>query len=303
MNLKNNNLYIKIDYYSFYIGFIMNINFEHVSKVFGALDEKIIIVNESCGFISSFSEDLVAEELHRTLNSIELVRNKVAEAISKSEIVSGVTVESVSSFYKLTIIPLNCEDVKCAAVVVYDITETALLESSFKECAVEDPLTGIYNRRFLFKELNIFYQRFIRGSNSFSTIMINIDNFDKLLEDHGAEIVDKIFSQLVVVVKSGLRGTDLFAKVGNEDFILLLPDTPSKGAVRMCERLKEFIEDTDFDIGDKKIKLTASFGCSEVSESDGSYDNVVNRSEIALYQAKHAGIGNIKRLNYESWKK
>ncbi len=110
-------------------------------------------------------------------------------------------------------------------------------------------------------------------------------------------------NSFINVIKNTLRNTDLFASTDDEDFIILLPDTPSNGAALMAERVRCAIEGNIFDLDGVHYNITASFGCSGVSENDSSYDNVINRAEIALYQAKHSGGNSVKRLDYENWNK
>lgn len=307
----------------------MSINLSLAHQIFNNLDEIIIIFDENGVYqevISSgekhSAEDfqgLIGKNLTDTLadNTASLFITKIKECIEMDAVVSfdyqvagilnissDAAVEgSKTSFYKSKLIPVT-ENGKVSVIwVAYDLTNFKDMEASFKDCAMEDPVTGIYNRRFFFKELNNFYQRFQRGSNSYSVIMINLDHSEKLSDTYGLEVTDGMVSSFISVIKSTLRTTDLFASTGDEDFIILLPDTPSAGASQMAERVRGSIENNIFELDGEQINITASFGCSEVADGDSSYDNVINRAEIALYQAKHNGGNCVKRLNYENWKK
>jgi diguanylate cyclase (GGDEF)-like protein len=133
--------------------------------------------------------------------------------------------------------------------------------------------------------------------------MISLDRYEKFSETYGNESGGEIVSGFVDIIKDFLRLTDIFACIGGEDFVILLPDTDSKGVKHVADRLREYIEKSTFRVADIDVNITASFGCSEVSKFDTSYDNVVNRSEIALYQAKHFGGNKVSLLDYKSWKK
>lgn len=303
----------------------MNINIEQAGEIFSALDETVIIFSENGDYIDFFGggnddgiEDFIGKNIADTLapDTAGLFLSRIKEALdTRSMVVFEYQISDIyrvdvdandketnTRYFSAKIFPLKA-DRPCVAWIAYDISRMKTLEHSFSNCVAEDPVTGVYNRRFFFKELNNFFQRFMRGSTVYSVIMINLDNSEKLSDTYGIDVTDKMVLSFVSVIKSALRNSDLFANTGNEDFIILLPDTPSNGAANMAERVRSAIENNIFDIEGEQLKMTASFGCSEVFDEDTSYDNVVNRAEIALYQAKHNGGNIVKRLNYQNWNK
>jgi len=277
------------------------------------------IISNGADYEESDLNGLIGKNLSETLSekTAEIFSLKIKECVAKNEVVAfeyqvsgmlNVSPQSASetsstSFYKAKLIPVQKEEGTYVFWVAYNITQLKHLENNYAECAIEDPVTGIYNRRFFFKELNNFYQRFQRGSNSYSVIMLNLDHSEKLSDTYGIEVTEGMMGGFVNVIKNTLRNTDLFATIGDEDFIILLPDTPSNGAAQMSERVRIAIENNIFELDGEHISVTASFGCSEVADGDSSYDNVINRAEIALYQSKHNGGNCVRRLNYENWKK
>jgi diguanylate cyclase (GGDEF)-like protein len=307
----------------------MNITLAQAHQIFSNLDELIVLFSaegEYKEIISSGTDNdkdefrgLLGKKLDGVLSAgaAELFNSRIQECISinapvdfeyqvagmlnVSPEVSSET--SNTKYYKSRLIPVADGSDTYVIWIAYDITQFKKLETNYKDCSIEDPVTGIYNRRFFFKELNSFYQRFQRGSNSYSVIMINLDHSEKLSDTYGIEVTEGMMSSFVTVIKNALRTTDLFASTGDEDFIILLPDTPSNGAAQMAERVRSAIENNIFELDGEQLSMTASFGCSEVAEADSSYDNVINRAEIALYQAKHNGGNCVNRLNYENWKK
>jgi len=308
----------------------MNINIEKFEEILSALDETVIIFSTSGDYIKVFNEassgedfgvaDFIGKNIAETIASetADIFISKIREAASTGETqiceyqISNISFvgcgsddgESSTIFYRAKVKPLlDNGEVCCVAWIAYDLTELKTMEMKLQNSAMEDPATGVYNRRFFFKELNNFFQRFLRGSNSYSIIMINLDHSEKLSDTYGLEITEKMVVSFIGIIKGALRTTDLFASTGNEDFIVLLPDTPSNGASMMGERLRNAIANHIFEMEGAQYNVTASFGCSEVSEHDSSYDNVINRAEIALYQAKHNGGNAVKRLNYENWNK
>lgn len=303
----------------------MNITIDQAISIFNSLEETIIFFSpegeylsvcgaDTCVNSSDFAGKNISDVI--TPDSAALFKSKITESLNKEEsLVFEYQVSDLLNFgtssddgvdenrhYKVRIIPFKGDD-SFVVWAVYDVSDYKIMEANFKTCAVEDPVTGVYNRRYFFKELNNFFQRFQRGSNSYSIIMINLDHSEKLSDTYGLEVTDKMMTSFIGLIKGTLRSTDLFASTGNDDFIVLLPDTPSKGAELMADRLRCSIEGNMFELEGDQLTLSASFGCSEVSPEDTSYDNVINRSEIALYQAKHDGGNTVNRLDYRNWKK
>jgi len=307
----------------------MHITLDQAHQVLSNLDELIVLFSAegeykeviSAGIEHDKEEfrGLIGKKLDGTLaeKAAELFKSKIQECINSNESVNfeyqiagvlniapEISSETTNTkYYKSKLIPVSDGGESSVIWIAYDMTQFKKLETNYNECSVEDPVTGIYNRRFFFKELNSFYQRFQRGSNSYSVIMINLDHSEKLSDTYGIEVTEGMMGSFITMIKNALRSTDLFASTGDEDFIILLPDTPSNGAAQMAERVRGAIENNIFELDGEQLSMTASFGCSEVAEADSSYDNVINRAEIALYQAKHKGGNCVNRLNYENWKK
>lgn len=304
----------------------MNISQQTALEILGALDETVIIFSPDGEYLfvtgggqDEDDSDLTGKNITETLSkpAAELFMSKIAETLELGDVnnfeyqisdiymvgIEGEAKTDNTRYFRAKLIPMVLEGGPCVVWIACDITEGKLLEQNLNNNTIQDPVTGIYNRRFFFKELNHFFQRFMRGSNVYSVIMINLDHSEKLSDTYGIEVTDSMVVNFLGLIKSTLRSTDLFASTGNEDFIILLPDTPSNGAAQMAGRVRSAIAGNIFEIEGDQFKITASFGCSEVSDNDSSYDNVVNRAEIALYQAKHNGGDAVKRLNYQNWNK
>lgn len=303
----------------------MNITLDQAITIFNHLEETIVFFSPEGNYLSVCGADVCVKESDFAGKNIsdvissetaDFFKSKIQESLLKSEVLvfeykisdilnfgsTGDNGSADEKYYKVRLIPFNGSE-PFVVWAAYDISSYKIMEMNFKNNAVEDPVTGVYNRRFFFKELNNFFMRFQRGSNSYSVIMINLDHIEKMSDTYGLEITDQIMSNFINLIKNILRNTDLLASTGDEDFIILLPDTPSKGAELMAERLRTSIEGHIFKLESEQMCVTASFGCSEVSVEDSSYDNVINRAEIALYQAKHNGGNTINRLDSKNWKK
>jgi len=152
-----------------------------------------------------------------------------------------------------------------------------------------DTLTGLPNRGLIFQILDKEQSRGIRKKINHSVAMIDIDFFKKINDEYGHQVGDIVLKNLSKLFVNFLRKYDSIGRYGGEEFIFCMPETSLKEAIIICERLRKRIEETEIKISNySNIKFTCSFGLSEW-QSDLSLDEVIKRSDIALYSAKNSG--------------
>ena len=117
--------------------------------------------------------------------------------------------------------------------------------------------------------------------------MMDIDHFKKVNDTYGHEFGDYVLKEFANVVKQNIRNSDIFARIGGEEFILILPHTSYESALKVAEKLRKAIEKHDF----KGKKITASFG---VSEFEGDLQMAIEIADEALYEAKRNGRNQVK---------
>ncbi len=149
-----------------------------------------------------------------------------------------------------------------------------------------DPLTGIYNRRFFMEELERAFALRERHQIPFSVIMADLDNFKKINDNWGHAAGDKVLSSIARLFQDNCRKEDIPARIGGEEFAILLNSTAFEQALTFAERLREKIETHVTD--PLPHSLTCSFGVTQVSAGD-TVDTVMQRVDEALYDAKKAG--------------
>ena len=115
--------------------------------------------------------------------------------------------------------------------------------------------------------------------------MFDIDHFKAVNDMYGHDIGDNVLKGIANVIQFNLRKTDVFARWGGEEFIILAPETTSEQAERLGEKLRSAIEGYDFDIEDR---VTASFGFT-LYRSDSTSEQMIKRADEAMYQAKNNG--------------
>ncbi|MDH5601204.1 MAG: GGDEF domain-containing protein, partial [Gammaproteobacteria bacterium] len=154
-----------------------------------------------------------------------------------------------------------------------------------EKLATIDDLTQIYNRRKIYEFAGYEVNRSIRYKHPLSVIMIDIDYFKKINDNYGHDVGDKILQQLCDSISEIIRKTDIFGRIGGEEFMLILPETPLTAACDFAERIRTTIEQKDFDI----VKnVTISLGVTQCVEEDNILP-LFKRADIALYTAKNDG--------------
>jgi len=160
----------------------------------------------------------------------------------------------------------------------------------YEKLATTDTLTGLYNR-YKFTELYVSeYQTMAKRDNKMSLFIMDIDYFKNINDTYGHNIGDKILQQVSHILLKYLRNVDIVGRWGGEEFVAILPTASLENSLILVEKIRAGIEEY---VMVEDIKLTASFGISEVKIGDELTD-VVKRADDALYEAKNSGRNCIK---------
>ncbi|WP_114324670.1 sensor domain-containing diguanylate cyclase [Candidatus Colwellia aromaticivorans] len=175
-----------------------------------------------------------------------------------------------------------------------DITESHYLQKKLEIEATTDPLTGLFNRRVFFKLADQFLSESIRHNKNLSLIMIDIDLFKGINDEYGHLVGDHVIQFVAAKAKSLLRKEDIIARVGGEEYAVLLPNTHSQSAQLIAEKIRMLI-DSSYITGDwsGEIQPKVSLGVSTYTEGDKEFYEIYSRSDKALYQAKSTGRNKI----------
>ncbi|WP_035052041.1 sensor domain-containing diguanylate cyclase [Andreprevotia chitinilytica] len=160
---------------------------------------------------------------------------------------------------------------------------------ALREMALRDGLTGTLNRRAIFDAINRERARYRRTGHAYALILGDIDFFKQVNDLHGHGTGDQVLCGVTQALQSGLRGSDLLARVGGEEFVILLPDTAPEVAVQTAERLRHQVEAMCVPAGEKNVCVTISLGITTPRDADEPVDAVYQRADIALYAAKYSG--------------
>jgi diguanylate cyclase (GGDEF)-like protein/PAS domain S-box-containing protein len=178
--------------------------------------------------------------------------------------------------------------------VIHDITERVRLEREMKRLATTDNLTGAANRHEFFRMADLELRRAKRYGHALTVIMLDIDYFKSINDTHGHQAGDAVLKALSALVRAALRDTDIFGRLGGEEFAAVLPETDIQGGVPVAERLRRELAGLTVRLRDAALRFTVSIGVSEVRPSDRLIEDTINRADEALYKAKRMGRNRVE---------
>ncbi|MBJ6800923.1 sensor domain-containing diguanylate cyclase [Geomonas propionica] len=181
------------------------------------------------------------------------------------------------------------------ASLMIERTEVREESERFEQLSVTDPLTGLYNRRFLKSRLEEELNRSMRQGLNLTVIFIDLDFFKSYNDLCGHLAGDEALKLTADIIKESLREMDIVARYGGEEFCAVLPGTSKGEAMIVAERIRSEIENKRFR-GESDIplrRLTASLGVASFPEDGRTFNDLVHASDIALYEAKARGRNRI----------
>lgn len=153
-----------------------------------------------------------------------------------------------------------------------------------------DPLTGIYNRRFLVLSGTRELELSKRYDYQFSIVMIDIDYFKKINDNYGHDIGDLVIIKLADNISSNIRGSDILTRFGGDEFVILLPQTNTKEAILVAEKIRAVVEKSTIPINeDVNIQFTISMGVAVSGNDNKSFEEIMRQADEMLYESKKKG--------------
>ncbi len=156
-----------------------------------------------------------------------------------------------------------------------------------------DELTGVLNMRAFGAVAERIFRQAERYARPFSVLMIDSDHLKSVNDTLGHEVGNRLLKLTVQCIQSQLRQTDVVARYGGDEFVVVLPETPSNGAVGVAERIRKSIESSPLTTRDKKVALTVSIGIAGYPNQGHDLDTVVERADHAMYASKNGGKNRI----------
>ncbi|MGB7389959.1 sensor domain-containing diguanylate cyclase, partial [Marinomonas sp.] len=202
-------------------------------------------------------------------------------------------------YQNITLRPLANADgtVKHVCIAVYDVTDTATHKQALssanrqlEQLSKTDALTELHNRGSLEKALGIIFSAYQKKpSSTHSLVIADLDFFKKINDQYGHPIGDIVLKEVAKLMMASTRKGDFIGRYGGEEFVVLLPNTPSSGAISFCEKLRQKIEAMTIKTDKGDIKVTMSLGVAQLMEEDKTSSAWLVRADEALYKAKASG--------------
>jgi polar amino acid transport system substrate-binding protein len=164
--------------------------------------------------------------------------------------------------------------------------ELQQVNRQLEELSHRDHLTGIPNRYYLQLRFDAELKRFQRYRQVFSVLIMDIDHFKRINDSYGHVIGDETLKRIARLLADNIRDSDVVGRWGGEEFMILCPETDTKGGRALAEHLRQSISQTDFSLD--RMEITVSFGVTDYRD-DELLEETIKRADQALYQAKHEG--------------
>jgi len=158
------------------------------------------------------------------------------------------------------------------------------------EAAVTDPLTGLYNRRYMETHVGTLVDQAAARNKPLSVLVLDIDYFKSINDTYGHDAGDDVLQDFAIRIRKSIRGIDLACRYGGEEFVVVMPETDMAVATMVAERLRRRIASEPFPIqkGTRTIEVTISIGIAALAPDDDAAA-VIKRADQALYRAKRDG--------------
>lgn len=168
---------------------------------------------------------------------------------------------------------------------------------SCEEAAFTDHLTGLANRRRFERQLEREVERTMRYLHPFCVLMLDIDHFKLVNDSYGHEAGDRVISRIGKILREGTRGIDLAARIGGEEFGIILTETALEGAMEVAERLRLAIKNAEIP---GVAQISGSFGVAECPAHAATGRQIVAAADAALYSAKREGRDRVEQAEGKS---
>lgn len=198
---------------------------------------------------------------------------------------------------KVSVIPVpGCDSARCALVIIQDVTETVMRTAAitevmeqFKDVSLRDPLTELFNRRFMWEWLGQQLKDARRHGQPLACLMLDIDWFKRLNDSYGHQRGDDILQHFTRLTVEQLRDSDILVRYGGEEFAAFLPRCSSGQAIATASRILETIRDSSI-AGLMPATVTCSIGVAVFEPAQPcSAEELLRAADARLYEAKNSG--------------
>lgn len=162
-------------------------------------------------------------------------------------------------------------------------------EARLRELSIRDPLTGLFNRRYLEEMFTLAIKRATRKQFPIGVIMVDIDHFKRFNDTHGHAAGDAVLSEVGKCLQSHVRASDVACRYGGEEFLILLPEASLATAQTRAEKMRQAISRIQVQFAETPEGVTVSLGVAIFPEHGATIDAIVHAADAAMYRAKRDG--------------
>ncbi len=269
--------------------------YDEVKEKSGATDEKQKGMVKKLVRIADIIEKKLAELINTIDNHTDNIQSH-KEEIEKDE--ENINSDNIKIYLKKILDELDelkKENQKLTQELKKYHTDVLKLQKELVAARSEaelDFLTGLVNRRRFERAVLEMINEYQTRGYPFSLILMDIDNFKKINDTYGHPAGDNVLKEIALILKTFLRANNISARIGGEEFAILVPGASAKEGEVVAKRLKKAIENRVFTTPKEEIRLTASFGVTGVKKDD-TLETIFDRADKALYRAKQEGKNSV----------
>ncbi|QCU90340.1 diguanylate cyclase [Thiomicrorhabdus sediminis] len=272
------------------------------------LEGNFIDVNKSAYTSLGYSKQ---ELLEKSLFEVEvsLTRNEFKEGIApllsegQAMVVDGLHRRKDGSEFPVTV---NIQAFQKAGEVfvfalVRDMTEKQKVQDYMQKLAMTDELTGLANRRSFMEKLNKYLYEAYKTNTPFAVAILDIDHFKQINDTFGHDIGDLALEQFAQHTKDFFRQEDTVARLGGEEFAVILPNCSIEKALQLTDDFRQLVEQYALHFEERSLQFTISIGLSYIQTEDTSLDatQILKQADRALYSAKESGRNKVVLFDNE----
>jgi diguanylate cyclase (GGDEF)-like protein len=180
------------------------------------------------------------------------------------------------------------------APYVASALENAILFNRIETLAITDELSGVFNRHYFNKTLKREFERSQRYKRPLSLLILDVDNFKEINDHYGHICGDEVVHQYGDLFKRNVRESDIIARFGGDEFVVIMPETTSQQAMVVAEKFEKLCNEYQFEFQGQEIQITVSIGLAETDHlSDLKPEDLIHKADYAMYQAKKRGRNQI----------
>lgn len=182
------------------------------------------------------------------------------------------------------------------------VIEAKRLMNTLRDSALKDPMTGLYNRRFLQDHAGPIIAGLQRRKKTLGLVMCDLDYFKQVNDKYGHDVGDQILKETAGIIRKSVREADIVIRFGGEEFLVLVVDINPGEAHAVAEKIRANMQAAKFSTSEGPLKKTISLGVAEFPGDSEAFWQTIKYADVALYKAKEEGRNRALRFKPEMWK-